>query len=112
MVTYIYIYMQNNRYLDGRLQVVKDLIREDQWNEQVLMKILPQEVVNYILTNMRPTIVEGVRYIPIWMLETTGKFIVKSAWEYIRQRQEKNLMYKTIWVKGLPFKMVFLMWRI
>lgn len=49
---------------------------------------------------------------PIWMLEARGEFTVRSAWQYIRRSEVKNSMFKEMWVKGMPFKIAFFMWRI
>uniref|UniRef100_A0A0V0IG00 Putative ovule protein n=1 Tax=Solanum chacoense TaxID=4108 RepID=A0A0V0IG00_SOLCH len=46
------------------------------------------------------------------MLDTLGIFSTKSAWNYIRHREEPNKIYRWIWTKGVPFKMAFLMWRL
>lgn len=35
-----------------------------------------------------------------------------SAWEYLRRRQENSNAYRNIWVKGLPFKIAFFMWKV
>ncbi|XP_059285936.1 uncharacterized protein LOC132039479 [Lycium ferocissimum] len=49
---------------------------------------------------------------PCWMLETNGKFSVKSAWEFLRHRESKQTSYRFIWEKGLPIKISFFMWRV
>ncbi|XP_075111512.1 uncharacterized protein LOC142181833 [Nicotiana tabacum] len=49
---------------------------------------------------------------PFWMLETRGHFTVKSAWDYLRRRANPKLAYKMIWVKGLPFKISFFLWKV
>ncbi|XP_075097980.1 uncharacterized protein LOC142175292 [Nicotiana tabacum] len=49
---------------------------------------------------------------PWWNLETNGQFTVKSAWQYIRKKREESKLYKFFWVKGLPFKVSFFMWRL
>ncbi|XP_075076323.1 uncharacterized protein LOC142162983 [Nicotiana tabacum] len=56
-----------------------------------------------------PQLVLGM---PWWMLETRGYFSVKSAWDYTRGRDEPRTAYRMIWVKGLPFKIAFFMWKL
>ncbi|XP_070006056.1 uncharacterized protein [Nicotiana sylvestris] len=46
------------------------------------------------------------------MLETRGYFSVRSAWDYTRRRDEPRTTYRMIWVKGLPFKIAFFMWKV
>lgn len=50
--------------------------------------------------------------IPYWMLQSRGNFSVKSAWDYLRRRNDPHLAYKMMWVKVLPFKIFFLMWKV
>ncbi|XP_059306340.1 uncharacterized protein LOC132057756 [Lycium ferocissimum] len=49
---------------------------------------------------------------PCWMLETNGKFSVKSAWEFLRHKESKQTSYRLMWEKGLPIKISFFMWRV
>ncbi|XP_060181348.1 uncharacterized protein LOC132610954 [Lycium barbarum] len=49
---------------------------------------------------------------PCWMLETSGKFSVKSAWEFLRHRESQQTSYRFMWEKGLPIKISFFMWRV
>lgn len=44
------------------------------------------------------------------MLHSTGKFSVRSAWEYIRQKGIISKTLRSIWLKGVPFKISFLIW--
>lgn len=46
------------------------------------------------------------------MLDTKGIFTVKTTWQYIRHKEKENKIYKCIWVKGLLFKVAFLMRRL
>ncbi|KAH0670783.1 hypothetical protein KY289_025276 [Solanum tuberosum] len=45
------------------------------------------------------------------MLNPSGKFTVKSAWEILRQPGDVLGDYKKLWIKGMPFKVSFLVWR-
>lgn len=47
-----------------------------------------------------------------WMLEPKGILSVKTVWQYIRHKESPNNIYKWIWIKGVLFKMTFLMWRL
>ncbi|KAH0711960.1 hypothetical protein KY289_007919 [Solanum tuberosum] len=49
---------------------------------------------------------------PWWMLKTSGKFTVGSAWDFLREKQEICLKYKYIWSAGVPFKISFFNWRL
>ncbi|XP_070042850.1 uncharacterized protein [Nicotiana tomentosiformis] len=40
-----------------------------------------------------------------------GKFSVSSAWHILRHRADPNQEFKLMWIKGLPFKISFFLWR-
>ncbi|XP_059295437.1 uncharacterized protein LOC132048767 [Lycium ferocissimum] len=46
------------------------------------------------------------------VLESNEELTVKSAWDLVRSRGQKQEVYNKIWVKGLPFKIAFTMWRV
>lgn len=37
---------------------------------------------------------------------------IKSTWQYIRKKSDVSSTYNCIWIKGLPFKTCFFMWRL
>lgn len=45
--------------------------------------------------------------LPRWMGKSQGNFSVKSTWNLVRQKQENMEENRSIWVKGIPFKMNF-----
>lgn len=98
---------------DQNYQHFNELVKDCVWHEDTLKKILPVEYVNHIMTYIKvPEVGKGKGKDKIrWMLEAKAKFSVKSTWEYIRPKETPNSIYKKIWVKGLLFKMSFLMWR-
>nr|XP_009773546.1 PREDICTED: uncharacterized protein LOC104223745 [Nicotiana sylvestris] len=42
----------------------------------------------------------------------SGKFSVSSAWQILRHRTDPNQEFKSMWIKGLPFKISFFLWRL
>ncbi|KAH0698803.1 hypothetical protein KY284_013018 [Solanum tuberosum] len=46
------------------------------------------------------------------MGSTTGEFTVKSAYHMLRKKREPIEWMKHIWIKGLPFKISFFLWRV
>ncbi|KAH0776735.1 hypothetical protein KY290_008146 [Solanum tuberosum] len=49
---------------------------------------------------------------PWWMLNRPGKFSIKSTWNFLRQNNQANELFKNIWIKGMPYKIYFFMWRL
>ncbi|XP_060200474.1 uncharacterized protein LOC132628729 [Lycium barbarum] len=94
------------------IQNVSDVVIDGRWHVPAIGNNFPEDLAEYILTEVKPPAKPGVIDKPWWMLEKNGDFSVKYVWEYIRSRGEKKEVYKKIWVKGLPFKTAFLMWRV
>lgn len=68
--------------------------------------------MDHILNNVKPPNPELEKDKPYWMLRINWNFTVKSAWQNIKYKENPNKIYKWIWIKGLPFKMVFFRWRV
>ncbi|XP_060216505.1 uncharacterized protein LOC132643993 [Lycium barbarum] len=91
------------------IENVSDVVTDGRWHVPAIRNNLPEDLAEYILHEVKPPAKPREIDKPWWMLETNS---VKSAWEYLRNRGEKKEVYKKIWVKGLPFKIAFLMWRV
>ncbi|XP_070007918.1 uncharacterized protein [Nicotiana sylvestris] len=81
-------------------------------NVDKIFESLPEDLANHIVQNIRPPSESSQLDTPFWMLETRGHFTVKSAWDYLQRRDNPKLAYKMIWVKGLPFKISFFLWKV
>ncbi|XP_075103851.1 uncharacterized protein LOC142178409 [Nicotiana tabacum] len=88
------------------------MVYEGHWDEEKIREIFPDDLATYILENMKPRVLSDVLDKPVWMLESRGVFCVKSTWKYLRRRHELCNAYRKIWVKGLPFKIAFFMWKV
>lgn len=84
-----YTLLQNSREWDTQYQQVQDLIDNGAWNTQVMSQLFPQEVADHIKEFIRISNDRERKDCPMWMLDPTGRFTVKSAWDFIRQRGEK-----------------------
>ncbi|XP_060190742.1 uncharacterized protein LOC132620026 [Lycium barbarum] len=94
------------------IENVSDVVIDGRWHVPAIRNNLPEDLAEYILHEVKPPAKPGEIDKPWWMLEKNREFSVKSAWEYLRSRGEKKKVYKKIWVKGFPFKIAFLMWRV
>nr|XP_016495997.1 PREDICTED: uncharacterized protein LOC107815006 [Nicotiana tabacum] len=108
----LYFFVPSEFGIDESIHNVYDVLEDGDWNINRLMEILPEEYALRIVEKIIPPVLEDVIDVPYWMLEARGHFSVKSAWEYIRRRDEPRVAYKMIWVKGLPFKIAFFMWKV
>lgn len=108
----LYFITLPNFYCDESVQNVNKVVQGNRWNEHKLRLLLHGELANHIVQNIKP---QGGNFVldkPFWMLEKRGESSVKSAWEYIERRKEPRNAFKMIWLKGLPFKVSFFMWKV
>ncbi|KAH0651617.1 hypothetical protein KY285_031747 [Solanum tuberosum] len=91
---------------------VKDFIINDEWNEDKLRSVISEEMVQHITMNIRPILKEGSTDKAWWMHSTKGDFTVKSAYNNMRRKLSVNEWSNYMWVKGLPFKIGFFLWRV
>lgn len=61
-------------------------------------------MVGYIIDNISLLMKDDEQDKAWRMFNTSGNFTVKSAWEIMRHRREKNEIFDMIRVKGIPFK--------
>nr|XP_016467082.1 PREDICTED: uncharacterized protein LOC107789726 [Nicotiana tabacum] len=108
----LYFLIPQNFGVDESVRNVWDVVDRGEWNTQRLYEILPEEFAEHIIVNLQPPAAQGVLDVPVWSLESKGQFSVRTAWEYVRNRVEPMSAYKKIWVKGLPFKIVFFMCKV
>nr|XP_016513320.1 PREDICTED: uncharacterized protein LOC107830307 [Nicotiana tabacum] len=84
--------------VDESIHNVFEVLENSAWNVDRLLEILPEELALHIVENITPLVQENVLDTPYWMLETKGHFSVKSAWDYLRRRDDPRIAYKIIWV--------------
>ncbi|XP_070050606.1 uncharacterized protein [Nicotiana tomentosiformis] len=102
-ITYVFLKVREH---------VDEVVENGAWNAVLLRELLPDELADHILETITPPSDLSMKDKPWWKLETKGYFTVKSAWQYIRKRREESKLYKFFWVKGLPFRISFFMWRL
>ncbi|KAH0661911.1 hypothetical protein KY284_026842 [Solanum tuberosum] len=67
-------------------------------------------MVEYIVENINP-MMKGVDK-AWWMGNSHGEFTVKSTFQVLRRKREEQEWMNYIWIKGLPFKISFFLWRV
>ncbi|XP_070029656.1 uncharacterized protein [Nicotiana sylvestris] len=97
--------------IDEDIHNVNDMVENGMWNVDKMFESLPENLAHHIVQNIRPPTESSQLDTPFWMLETRGHFTVKSVWDYVRRRANPRLACKMIWVKGLPFKISFFLWK-
>ncbi|XP_070032059.1 uncharacterized protein [Nicotiana tomentosiformis] len=100
-----------DHWCDESIKYVDDVMENGAWNEELLRELLLEELADHILDSITPPSDYSMNDRPWWKLKTKGQFIVKSAWQYIRKKRYKSKLYMFFWVKGVPFKKSFFMWR-
>ncbi|XP_070032487.1 uncharacterized protein [Nicotiana tomentosiformis] len=107
----LYFLMNPDFAIDEFINNVSDVVVEDSWDVDKLLQILPEEYVVHIVEKIRPPTTQDALDIPFWSLESRGNFIVSSAWNYLRRRQDQRNAFNKMWVKGMPFKISFFLWK-
>ncbi|XP_009779565.1 uncharacterized protein [Nicotiana sylvestris] len=100
----LYFIVPQDFGIDESINNVMNVVEEGGWNVNKLLESLPEEYVSHIMENIKPPVVNDKLDIPYWMLEPRGHFSLKSAWEYLRRRDEPREAYKKIcvWKAKLP----------
>lgn len=68
-------------------------------------------MADHIIQEIKPTTGE-LNDKPIWTGNTLGQFTVKSAYHILRNKKDKVDWAKMVWLKGLPYKISFFLWRV
>ncbi|XP_060182254.1 uncharacterized protein LOC132611915 [Lycium barbarum] len=104
-------FVDNELVIDEEIKV-REFTSDGEWNFPKLQEFLAEETVEYIQDTISPKLIQANNDKAWWMGETNGKFTVKSAWEETRLKQDSLEAYRYIWLKGLPIKISFFLWRV
>jgi len=91
---------------------VKDFITNGTWNETKLKNFISEEMVQHVITSIRPNVSEVCIDKAWWRGSTNGTFTVKSTFHMVRCKKAEEEWRKFMWVKGLPIKISFFLWRV
>lgn len=91
----------------GEIEVKRFMSNEGSGRTKLGLYI-SEEMMDRICENLVLPNVEKNTNITSWIGNPSGNFTVKLGWELLRIKKEVNGMYRKIWVKGLPFKVSFL----
>nr|XP_016512912.1 PREDICTED: uncharacterized protein LOC107829953 [Nicotiana tabacum] len=94
------------------LQDVAELRQGEAWDIQLLDQTFNEEIAEHIRLNVYYEGSEGYWDRPYRMPTPSGKFSVSSAWQILRHKADPNQEFKLMWIKGLPFKISFFLWRL
>ncbi|XP_060190777.1 uncharacterized protein LOC132620077 [Lycium barbarum] len=103
--------LQQDFECDPTIILVKETAEVGQWDEQFLRRILPEDLADHIVQHINPPNENGQTDKAFWKLDSRGKFTVGSAFQLLRQRKDPSNLYKQMWIKGLPIKISFFIWR-
>ncbi|WMV18188.1 hypothetical protein MTR67_011573 [Solanum verrucosum] len=104
-------YTEGNLAQEEELEV-KDFIINGMWDEGKLRNLVSEEMVEHIILNIRPKTLETVIDKAWWSGNSTGLFTVKSTYHRVRGRKAKEEWRRYMWIKGMPIKISFFLWRV
>lgn len=90
---------------------VKGFVKEGRWNVDKLREILSEEMAAFICTYFK-LMIRDLNNKACWLESSSREFSVKSAFQLMRHRKEEVPWARFIWVRGLPSKISFFMWRV
>ncbi|KAG5627192.1 hypothetical protein H5410_012410 [Solanum commersonii] len=79
-----------------QLDEVKQCFLNGEWNYDLLQTDFGDDISRHVIQLLRSSEDEQQWDKPWWMLKTSGKFTVGSAWDFLREKQEVCLKYKYI----------------
>ncbi|XP_060202710.1 uncharacterized protein LOC132631124 [Lycium barbarum] len=98
--------------LNEDLQDVAELIEKGGWKDHLLSQYIPTDIGEHIRAEIHIEELEGNWDRPWWRPNSIGTFTVNSAWNILRQRKQEVAYFKHLWIKGVPFKISFFLWRL
>lgn len=75
----LYFVTPQDFFFDDIVHNVYDVVVDDNWDEEKLLVILPQEIVLHIIESIKPPLTHGELNIPFSRLDSKVIFIEKSA---------------------------------
>ncbi|XP_075091889.1 uncharacterized protein LOC142172035 [Nicotiana tabacum] len=108
----LYHVLPEDFLINEDLQEVAELRQWEAWDDQLLDQTFNEEIAEHTRLNVHYESSEGYWDRPYWMPTPSGKFSVSSAWKILRHKADPNQEFKLIWIKGLPFKISFFLWRL
>ncbi|WMV09401.1 hypothetical protein MTR67_002786 [Solanum verrucosum] len=94
------------------LREIKEFLTEDGWDLGEMKRLLPAHVMEHTRNYMGGIQLNNQQDKAWWTKNSKGSFTIKSAWELLRNKEEVQEDFSLLWMKGLPFKISFLIWRI
>ncbi|XP_060177905.1 uncharacterized protein LOC132607846 [Lycium barbarum] len=79
---------------------VSELMTDGKWNISKLMQLFPEDIVQHIIQEIDIKYASNEWDIPWWMMTSTGKFTVSSAWQLLRQKANVIVPFQNMWIKG------------
>lgn len=98
--------------MNQNFEEVSQLKKEGKWDKNLLHQLFCQDVTEHIENTISCEKEREGWDKPWWMLTTTGKLTVRSAWEEIKRKKEVHEDFSNMWIKRLPFKIAFFLWRL
>ncbi|XP_060183099.1 uncharacterized protein LOC132613057 [Lycium barbarum] len=89
----LYYVLPSHFNIDERVEDVKELLDRNGWDSNKLHQLLQKDIVNHIQEEL--------------VLKE-----ISSAWNLLIQKETASEIYKQMWIKGVPFKTSFFLWRL
>ncbi|KAK6780202.1 hypothetical protein RDI58_022386 [Solanum bulbocastanum] len=91
---------------------VKEFQSGGDWNINKLLECVSPEMTAHIVENIKPGKESGMIDKAWWMGNSKGVFTAKSTYHSMRRSMNELEWMNQLWLKGLPFKIAFFLWRV
>ncbi|XP_060210626.1 uncharacterized protein LOC132637573 [Lycium barbarum] len=90
--------------INEQVEDVSELMTDGKWNISKLMQLFPEDIVQHIIQEIDIKYTSNEWDRPWWMMTSTGKFTVSSAWQLLRQKANfPGMNIPTIWHQMVQF---------
>ncbi|KAG5585442.1 hypothetical protein H5410_045876, partial [Solanum commersonii] len=93
------------------IKEIGEFLKENGWDYSAMREFIPDYVVHHVQTNLHPAYVSNQGDKAWWTETNNGMITIKLAWELLRCKKDTVEDMAKLWIKGVPFKILFLAWR-
>ncbi|KAG5585744.1 hypothetical protein H5410_046178 [Solanum commersonii] len=90
------------------IKEIGEFLKENGWDYSAMREFIPDYVLDHVQTNLHPAYLSNQGDKAWWTETNNGKFTIKSAWEFFRLKKDTVEDMAKLWIKGVPFKILFL----
>ncbi|KAH0747251.1 hypothetical protein KY285_008908 [Solanum tuberosum] len=72
---------------------IREMMNDEGWDSGKLQQALLEKIIDHVQEHLRNFIPSSLSDKQCWLLNSTETFKVKTAWEWLREKQEEHPQY-------------------